>query len=712
MENRQIRISLISDDELRLKNFLELLADPSNKISSGGFGQTLSSMLLEEHPDLLILDTVSVENFDYRQIEPYRSEKKLQNIPILFIVNKDDYHLLRQLYKNPHNRMLVDMVDKYLLASEIKNTLHVSRLERKVELYKNIVDGEKQLITYMDELLELSQLDSFPSKVELLNFIQINFTKRLELALAVEMCLFGLYDEKSSAITIRMFSDDGKEIKQKITIHLGTSKVATTLEKNYPLIFENDLLNDPFLQEMEESLGYKISGMMFIPIVLLQKPLGGIILLNKIYRDDFCENDLAFSTIAVQKIVFQLEKLEIANFTSNASVSQKLPLGSVASNSILLEKVLSAVDLGLVIFDAFYKIHYSNPAGLRTLRLNEQPIHLSKLVPPAAVRQIETNIEKGEFPVVRQELQMEHSSINDFFIGYSIYKMEWDMRTPYYILVFSEISQTKRIQAEIIRMDRMASLGMLSSGIAHEIRNPLAGIKAMAENMNEELEEDSSIREYTVRILRQVNRLDDLLRSFFKYAKPTRPDSKPCHIKTIVDEAIGLMQQKLLNQGIVVRENYHPDLYLVFVDANQIQQVLINMILNSMQAMTNGGQITISARNAETDTLAIDRRKRSTALLSDKFIEIILADSGIGFDVSTKEKIFNPFFTTKGTGTGLGLAIVYQIIREHGGQIDVESKVNIGTKFRILLPAITESMNSESEAALEESLEDSKKQHK
>lgn len=692
MESRHIHISLISNDEARLKYFLDLLADPSNKISAGSFGQALSNLLLEEHPDMLILDTVSVEKFDYRQIEPYRSVKKIENIPILFIVSKEDKHLLRQLYKNPHNRILIDSVNKYLLASEIKNTLHVSRLERKVELYKNIVDGEKQLITYMDELLELSQLSSFSTKLDLLNFIQIKFTRRLELALAVEMCLFALFDEEKNALILRIFSEDGKEIKQKITIHIDTSRVTSLLENNYPLIFENELLSDSFLQEMEETLGFKISGLLFIPLVLLQKPIGGILLLNKIYRDDFCENDLAFSTIAVQKIVFQLEKLEIANFSNSASLSQKLPLSSVANQSVLLEKVLSAIDLGLVIFDAYYKIHYANPASLQTLRLSGKPEHLSKLVAADAFNQINKNIESGNFPIVRQELQIEHSSINDFFIGYSIYRMEWDMQTPYFILVFSEISQTKRIQAEIIRMDRMASLGMLSSGIAHEIRNPLAGIKAMAENMNEELDDDSSLREYTVRILRQVNRLDALLRSFFKYAKPARPDPKPVHIKSIVDEAVGLMQQKLLNLGIVVKQNYHPDLFLVFVDANQIQQVLINMILNSMQAMPDGGQINISARNAEKDIPQIDRRKRTSALLSDKYIEIILADSGIGFDTSTREKIFTPFFTTKGTGTGLGLAIVYQIIREHGGQIEVESKVNIGTKFRILLPALTETM--------------------
>ena len=336
-----------------------------------------------------------------------------------------------------------------------------------------------------------------------------------------------------------------------------------------------------------------------------------------------------------------------------------------------------------------------NKAGLVILNMKEQPKTLEKLFDAKSYEHIKTNIRNANFPVVRQELQIPREQSLDFYIGYSIYSMEWDQKQNYYILVFSEISQTKRLQAEILRMDRMASLGMLSSGIAHEIRNPLAGIKTMAQNMEEEIDEDSLVQENVQRIIRQVDRLDELLRSFFKYAKPARPELKRISLQSIVREIHHLLGQNMKNQSIHLVEKYDDNLLFLFVDGNQIQQVLINMLLNSIQAMPDGGTITLFAKNATKDAApAVDRRKRNPGLLSDSFVEIIVADTGTGFNEKVKAQIFNPFFTNKATGTGLGLAIVYQIVREHGGQIDVESTVGVGTKFRILLPAVEPQIES------------------
>ncbi|KAA3617381.1 MAG: hypothetical protein D8M58_02620 [Calditrichaeota bacterium] len=687
MNTRQISICLVSNNEERLTKYLNLLADPTNKITAGTFEQAFHEIFIEENPDLLILDITSYDNFDYRIIEPLRSQNKYANLPFVFLLAESQLHLVQQLYKVPHNRVLVEPVNKYLLISEINNSVHLNNLERRVNLYKDIVDGEKKLISYMDELLELNRLTELKTKVDVLNYLQTGLVKKLELALAVEMCVVGIYNEKKHNFIIQIFSQDGKEITKKFSISIKNSKIKYLLKDNYPLIFEKDLLSDPFVQEFEELLGYKISGMLVTPLVLLHQPIACFILINKLYRTDFSENDLAFTTIAAQKIVYHLELLEIVGKDESSSLLQNMPIDSVAKNSLLLEKVLSAVDFGLVIFDESQKIHYYNPASNNILRSKKTPANLQEMFDPNAFEQIEDSIQSGEFPVVRKEIHLHFSKESDFYIGYSIYTMKWDFNKTYYILVFSEISQTKRIQAEIIRMDRMASLGILSSGIAHEIRNPLAGIKAMAQNMEEELPKGSHTLEYVYRILRQVDRLDTLLRSFFSYAKPTRPDPKECHIKSIVDEALGLFTRKLREKNITVSQYYAKDLGQVFVDANQIQQVLINVILNGIQAMDSDGELNISADNAQKQIPTIDRRKRSPGLLSDKFIEISIKDSGTGFDDVLKEKIFNPFFTTKSSGTGLGLAIVYQIVREHGGQIDVDSEQGKGTTFKILLPA-------------------------
>jgi signal transduction histidine kinase len=126
------------------------------------------------------------------------------------------------------------------------------------------------------------------------------------------------------------------------------------------------------------------------------------------------------------------------------------------------------------------------------------------------------------------------------------------------------------------------------------------------------------------------------------------------------------------------------------VDSNQIQQVLFNLILNAVDAMPEGGALKISARNATRPLKPpVDRRSIHQSLNASQFIELVIADSGKGISASTRDKIFTPFFTTKANGTGLGLSIVYQIVREHGGEIEVFSQEGVGTEFRVLLPSFS-----------------------
>jgi signal transduction histidine kinase/CheY-like chemotaxis protein len=691
MNTRQISIVLISNDKERLQTYSDLLAaDTGNKIKTGTFEIAFQQIFIEENPDLLILDTTSYANFDYRIVEPLRSQVKYKNLPFIFIISSDKTSLVQQLYKDPHNRILTEPVNKYMLISEINNSVHLNELEHKVGLYKDIIDGEKQLISYMDELLELNRMTEFKTKKSLLDFVQSRFVKRLELALAVEMCFIGVFNEEKQSLEIKLFSEDVKQVIREISLSVKNSKIAVLIKNNYPNIFENELLLDPFIQELEELLGFKITGLLFTPMILLHKPLAAIILVNKLYRTEFSENDLAFATISAQKVVYQFEKLEMLNVASNHLLLKKSSKKDMAPKDLMLEKVLSSVDFGLIIFDEDLNLFYNNAASNAILRKVGPTNNLKDLFDKKTFEEIQKSYLKGDFPVSRQEIRLSVENETEFYIVFSIYAMGDAENNPYFALVFNEISQSKRIQAEIIRMDRMASLGILSSGIAHEIRNPLAGIKAMVQNMEEENPKNSNTLEYTVRILRQVDRLDNLLKSFFSYAKPMRPDPKECHLKNIVEDSLSLFITNFREKSIKVDLNLAEDLSKVFVDANQIQQVLINIILNSIQAMENRGVIKISAVNAQKKAPALDRRKRVPGLLSDQYIEITISDTGSGFDENLKDKIFDPFFTTKASGTGLGLAIVYQIIREHGGQIDVESVVNEGTTFKILLPASVE----------------------
>ncbi len=256
------------------------------------------------------------------------------------------------------------------------------------------------------------------------------------------------------------------------------------------------------------------------------------------------------------------------------------------------------------------------------------------------------------------------------------------------IISFRDISQLKQMQSEVIRMDRLASLGVLASGIAHEIKNPLAGIKTMAQACDEEFSEDDSRKEYLTRIVRQVNRLDDLLKTFFAYARPKPPNRKQHQLSEILREVTNLVSKKLINSGISYQEKFESNVPEIMIDSQQFQQVFLNLILNAVEAMPSGGLLTISVKKIMNSEKGIiqQKRKNKNETVNDSFIEIVVSDTGAGIAYDKLETIFDPFFTTKSNGTGLGLSIVYRIIEEHQGDICVRSQVGKGTSFTITLP--------------------------
>ncbi len=687
MDLQQVFIVFISNDLKNAQNLIGLLNAPFNKVLSCSFAEAYDEVLINEKPDIVVVDVISFPDFSYSEIEKTRFLPKYAHIPFLFLISPDEKIIL-QLYKYQYNRILVEPIDRYLLVNEITNSIHYSRIEQQLKLYKNIVDGEEKLISHIDELMELNQLKKIKSFNDLVNYTKQKIIPKIELMLAAEKAVFLNYNpngkEGEASLNFYAKEDDLQEIQ----FFFDESRLAGLFKKNFSEIYEKDNQNNILFSEIEKLFGFPVSGILFVPLILFHKPIGALLLINKLYRNSFSENDLAFATILAQKLIYQFESVELNK--KPGRLFKNLVAEGDKQTSDLIEQVLSKIDFGLIIFDSQMHVFFKNKASSDLLNVKPKSDELKALLGDKWFVEVEKCILENNFPVIRQEIKMSAVNEDDFYIGYSVYKMDWDYEKSYYILVFSEISQTKKLQSEIIRMDRMASLGVLSSGIAHEIRNPLAGIKAMAQNMEEELDKNSSHLEYIKRILRQVDRLDLLLRSFFTYAKPMRPDPKPCQIPEIISEALALFPSQFRQNSVKVFQNYADDLAYVYIDPAQIQQVFINLVLNAIQAMKEGGNITISAHNTEQKVPYVDSEKSRRKKQFDKFILLELKDEGEGMDDSIKEKIFNPFFTTKSSGTGLGLAIVYQIINEHGGNIDVDSNPGQGTTFKILLPALVE----------------------
>jgi len=349
------------------------------------------------------------------------------------------------------------------------------------------------------------------------------------------------------------------------------------------------------------------------------------------------------------------------------------------------ESIIQSIGSGIIIAEMNDTITYINKAGERMLgfskeELTGKPFNIFGLKEKQSA--IPSFLNNPDDLDTRKEGWMRKKDQTEFPVGFTI-NNHLSIRGERIgkIVVFRDLTNVYKIQEEILRMDRLVSLGKLASGIAHELRNPLAGIKTTAQALSEEMSGDDSRREYLNRITKEIDRLNDLLKTFFSFAKPQKLNLVHCQIKDIINEIIPFLIKEIADKGIRFIETYHPQLPKIKVDKTQMHQVFLNLFLNAIQAMPSGGELKIEATPIH--SISSDGFKQN-------FMKVVISDSGRGIPPHIVHKIFDPFFTTKSKGIGLGLSITYQIIKKHGGTIKVESQWEQGTSFIINLPEILE----------------------
>ncbi len=231
-----------------------------------------------------------------------------------------------------------------------------------------------------------------------------------------------------------------------------------------------------------------------------------------------------------------------------------------------------------------------------------------------------------------------------------------------------QMKHLKSTQAQLIQSARLAAIGELASGVAHELNNPLTSVLGFSELLLEELDPGSPWHQDMATIVQGARRARDIVRNMLDFARQAKPHRQPTDINVILRQTIALVGPFLNKQGIRIEESYDEEIGLFFANEGQLKQVVLNLISNAVQAMPDGG------------TLAL-----RTAQVEDG-LTISVSDTGVGMPPEVRDHIFEPFFTTRTTGTGLGLSVSQGIIKEHGGCIAVESWVGQGSLFTIWLP--------------------------
>lgn len=254
------------------------------------------------------------------------------------------------------------------------------------------------------------------------------------------------------------------------------------------------------------------------------------------------------------------------------------------------------------------------------------------------------------------------------------------------VLIFEDISREIRLEEEFRRMRELAAIGQLAASIAHELRNPLSSIKGAAQFLQKEYEDHASIAEFLSIIIEEVNGLSRLTTEFLEFARPLRLDLKPIDLNKLIEKTLQLMNVHIADCRVSVNRNLDPSLPIVEADAKQLKQVLKNIIINALQAMPDGGNLTVETGSA-----------------AGGWVYFSVSDTGIGIPPDKIDRIFQPFVTTKTKGTGLGLSVVQKIVDNHGGRVEVVSEPGKGSTFKVILPrvAVQPSLVDETDLTLE-----------
>jgi len=249
------------------------------------------------------------------------------------------------------------------------------------------------------------------------------------------------------------------------------------------------------------------------------------------------------------------------------------------------------------------------------------------------------------------------------------------------ILTLKDITYIRELEAAVRQADRLSTLGTLAAGLAHEVKNPLGGIKGAAQLLERKFEPASEFLEYTQVMIRETERIDHIVRELLELASPRLLKLEKVNLHKILGDILLLQKQAVSGREITFSQHFDPSIPDIMADEEMLARLFLNLICNGLDAMENGGRLTVSSRVLSDYSMTQNERK-------SRMVAIEVCDDGSGIRHEDLENIWSPFFSTKSSGTGLGLTICHKIVSEHRGMIKAESDPGHGTKITVMLPLV------------------------
>lgn len=345
------------------------------------------------------------------------------------------------------------------------------------------------------------------------------------------------------------------------------------------------------------------------------------------------------------------------------------------------EAVIESSPIGMAVIDTCGIVRHWNPALeglLRVTRVEAQGRGYREVLPAVVAAQVAAALQEVTAPSSRAfRVRIGERGSHERLVNLTTSLLHGSGGDPGILLTIDDVTEQVRLEERLIQQDRLASVGMLAAGVAHEVNTPLTGISSFAQMLLEETPRHDGRRSMLEKIVQQAGRASRIARDLLRLSRPTGQQSEPglasVDLRDMVEDSLGLLAPQIRHAGVTVDRDWNGAPIVAWGDRSRLQQVVMNLLINALDAVKPGGRVVVRLAPEQGDQVSID-----------------VEDDGVGIPEGVRDRIFDPFFTTKkaGSGTGLGLSVSYAIVREHGGQLLVDSEPGRGTTMRVLLPAV------------------------
>ena len=522
-----------------------------------------------------------------------------------------------------------------------------------------------------------------------------------------KICSLWILDEKDQKLKLKATQSISEEYLKERSLAMGEGVVGHVTLHNRPMAIL-DVLQEPLYKEKELAKKEGLVSMLSVPMSIRDKVIGVIncytsyphvflkseeeILTTVANQAAICiENSGLMETLDIDEILrlvlegvtknigFDRARLYLVNEKRNV-VECKMAVGIDDERIKGIALPLDPED-SIVARSIFERQPFIIPDAQQDPRINpvlkeKFDLHSLVVIPLLTKEKAlgaiaadfvdpRKNVSQEAFESVKAFAQQAGLAIRNAFMYQELKAFSRQMEEK----IQKTTADLRKTEAQLIRSDKLAALGQLAAGIAHEIRNPLTSINILIHSMTENLPSEDSHKEDFEVIEEEINRINEIVDQFLRFAKPAPPLLEKGEVLSVFEETLQLLRPQIEKQQIVVRKEFQA-LLIIQMDREQMKQAILNLLLNAIQAMPAGGHLTLKARNSE----------------NGQWVHLSIQDSGIGIPGEDLNKLFDPFFSTKEGGIGLGLSIAHRIIDQHHGKIEVESAPGKGTLFTVWLP--------------------------